>query len=121
MQLDACELIAKEGRKYGLLICMATQRPRDIPEGVLSQMGTMIVHRLVHPADREIVTKASSQIDRPFTDMLPEFTPGEALIIGSDFPIPLTVKIEKPSREPESKGPDFQKHWKKKKKKKKKA
>ena len=111
MQLDACELIAKEGRKYGLLICMATQRPRDIPEGVLSQMGTMIVHRLVHPADREIVTKASSQIDRPFTDMLPEFTPGEALIIGSDFPIPLTVKIEKPSRKPESKGPDFQKHW----------
>ena len=47
---------------------MATQRPRDIPEGVLSQMGTMIVHRLVHPADREIVTKASSQIDRPFTE-----------------------------------------------------
>jgi DNA helicase HerA-like ATPase len=44
--LDAFELIAKEGRKFSLNICIATQRPRDIPEGVLSQMGTLIVHRL---------------------------------------------------------------------------
>ena len=72
----------------------------------------MIVHRLAHPADREIVTKASSQIDRSFADMLPEFTPGEALMIGSDFPVPLTVEIEEPSRKPESKGPDFQRTWK---------
>jgi hypothetical protein len=44
-------LIAKEGRKYGLNICLATQRPR---EGVLSQMGTMIVHRIINDRDREV-------------------------------------------------------------------
>jgi len=41
--LDSFELIAKEGRKFCLNICIATQRPRDIPEGVISQMGTLIV------------------------------------------------------------------------------
>lgn len=40
LKLDSFELIAKEGRKYGLNLCLATQRPRDITEGVLSQMGT---------------------------------------------------------------------------------
>jgi uncharacterized protein len=43
-ELDAFELIAKEGRKYALTTGLATQRPRDIPEGVLSQIGTFIVH-----------------------------------------------------------------------------
>ncbi|OPX24710.1 MAG: hypothetical protein B1H05_04720 [Candidatus Cloacimonas sp. 4484_140] len=41
-------MIAKEGRKYGLNVCIATQRPRDIPEDVLSQIGTLIVHRLIN-------------------------------------------------------------------------
>lgn len=41
-KLDAFEIIAKEGRKYGLNLCLATQRPRDITEGVLSQMGRLL-------------------------------------------------------------------------------
>ena len=62
--LDAFDLIAKEGRKFSLNICIATQRPRDIPEGVLSQMGTLIVHRLINDKDREVVERASGDIDR---------------------------------------------------------
>ncbi|KPB44232.1 Uncharacterized protein AC515_3416 [Pseudomonas savastanoi pv. phaseolicola] len=59
--LDAFELIAKEGRKYGLNICLVTQRPRDITEGVLSQMGTLLVHRLTNDRDREVVERACVQ------------------------------------------------------------
>lgn len=47
-ELDAFGLIAKEGRKYSLTCVIATQRPRDIPEDVLSQMGMFIVHRLIN-------------------------------------------------------------------------
>jgi hypothetical protein len=61
-KLDAFELIAREGRKYGMSICLATQRPRDITESVLSQMGTLIVHRLTNDQDREIVTRACGEI-----------------------------------------------------------
>ena len=68
--LDAFELIAREGRKFCLTICIATQRPRDLPESVLSQMGTMIVHRLTNNSDRELVEKASGDIGQGCREFL---------------------------------------------------
>jgi DNA helicase HerA-like ATPase len=109
--LDSFSLIAKEGRKYCLSICISTQRPRDIPEDVLSQMGTLIVHRLTTDRDREVVERASGDIDKSAAAFLPTLGPGEAVIIGVDFPIPLSIKIEPPEFEPDSQGPDFQKNW----------
>src|SRR5690606_15116992 len=53
--LDAFDLIAKECRKYGMFLCLATQMPRDIPIGTLSQMGTFIVHRLINDADKKSI------------------------------------------------------------------
>jgi DNA helicase HerA-like ATPase len=110
-RLDAFELIAKEGRKFGLSICLATQRPRDITEGVLSQMGTLIVHRLTNDRDREIVERACGEIDRSASSFLPNLQPGEAAIIGVDFPFPLTIQISKPTFRPKSDGPNYQEHW----------
>ena len=110
--LDSFELIAKEGRKFCLNICLSTQRPRDVPEGVLSQMGTLIVHRLINEKDREVVEKASGDIDRSAAAFLPTLSPGQAVIIGVDFPIPLTVQMSRPQHEPDSRGPDYQTFWK---------
>jgi hypothetical protein len=110
-RLDAFELIAKEGRKFGLNICLATQRPRDITEGVLSQMGTLVVHRLTNDRDREIVERACGEIDLSASSFLPNLQPGEAAIIGIDFPFPLTIQIKRPSYRPRSDGPNYQKHW----------
>jgi DNA helicase HerA-like ATPase len=109
--LDSFELIAKEGRKYSLNICIATQRPRDIPEGVLSQMGTMIVHRLTNDKDREVVERAAGDIDRSAAEFLPTLAPGRAAVIGADFPVPLTIQILPPSSPPESHGPNYQRDW----------
>jgi hypothetical protein len=109
--LDAFELIAKEGRKYGLNICLASQRPRDITEDVLSQMGTLIVHRLTNDKDREVVERACGEIDRASSAFLPNLRPGEAAIIGTDFPIPLTIQIHEPNMKPKSDGPNYQTNW----------
>jgi hypothetical protein len=110
-RLDAFELIAKEGRKFGLNICLTTQRPRDITEGVLSQIGTLVVHRLTNDRDREVVERACGEIDRSASSFLPNLKPGEAAIIGADFPIPLTIQIFPPEAKPKSDGPDYQKNW----------
>lgn len=109
--LDAFELIAKEGRKFCLNICIATQRPRDIPEGVLSQMGTLVVHRLINDRDREVVERASGDIDRSAAAFLPTLAPGQAVIIGVDFAIPLTIQVSAPDKKPDSRGPDYQTCW----------
>ena len=111
VRLDAFELIAREGRKYGLNLCLATQRPRDLTEGVLSQIGTLIVHRLTNDRDRDVVERACGEIDRAASAFLANLRAGEAAIIGVDFPIPLTVQLLPPTAPPASDGPDYQKAW----------
>jgi len=109
--LDAFDLIAKEGRKYSLSICIATQRPRDIPDAVLGQMGTLLVHRLTNDGDRKVVERAAGDIDKSAAAFLPALAPGQALLLGVDYPIPLVISITPPTAKPDSRGPDFQTHW----------
>jgi uncharacterized protein len=109
--LEAFDLLAKEGRKYSLSMCIATQRPSDIPEGVLSQIGTLLVHRLTNERDRHVVERASDELDRSAAEFLPTLAPGQAVLIGVAFPIPLTLQILPPTAQPDSKGPRFQDRW----------
>ena len=109
--LEAFDLLAKEGRKYSLSVCIATQRPSDIPEGVLSQIGTLLVHRLTNERDRQVVERASDEIDRSASEFLPTLAPGQAVLIGVAFPIPLTLQISAPNSAPDSTGPRFQEQW----------
>ncbi|XWY20741.1 ATP-binding protein [Bisgaard Taxon 45] len=111
MNLTTFGDIAKEGRKYGLNLVMATQRPRDIPEDVLSQIGTLIVHRLTNEKDQEIVKKAVGSIDNRSAAFLPVLGQGEALLLGVDFPFPMKVKIKMPQFAPLSRSASFSKVW----------
>ncbi|HFI6905429.1 ATP-binding protein [Escherichia coli] len=113
IKLDAFEMIAKEGRKYGLNICLTTQRPRDITEGVLSQIGTLLVHRLTNDRDREVVERACGEIDKSAASFLPSLKQGEVALVGVDFPIPMTIQIDKPIYPPESDSPGYCNIWKK--------
>ena len=107
--LDAFDTIAKECRKYGLFLGIATQMPRDIPIGTLSQMGTFIAHRLINEQDRKAIENACSSANRNSLAFLPALGAGEALLIGVDFPMPLTLKIEKPLMPPNSQTPSLTK------------
>lgn len=111
VRLESFGLIAKEGRKYGLTAVLATQRPRDIPQDVLSQLGTLIVHRLTNEQDRTTVEHACGDLDRAAAQFIPMLAPGEAIIIGPDLPTPLPLRIARPKSPPDSKGPQFQSHW----------
>lgn len=103
--LEAFDLIAKECRKYGLFLCLATQMPRDIPIGTLSQMGTFIVHRLINEKDKQAIENAASSANRNALSFLPILGEGEALLVGVDFPMPLLIKIGEPSNPPKSNTP----------------
>lgn len=100
--LNAFEQISKEARKYGLFLCIATQMPRDIPLATLSQLGTFIVHRLINEQDRKAVESAASASNRSSLSFLPTLGEGEALLLGVDFPMPLTLKVDSPIRKPNS-------------------
>lgn len=103
--LDAFDSIAKECRKHGLFLCIATQMPRDIPQGTLSQMGTFIAHRLINHYDKEAVSNACSTANKNTLDFLPILGEGEAILTGVDFPMPIIMKFDKPTIEPDSSTP----------------
>jgi len=105
--LDSFDLISKECRKYGLFLCLSTQMPRDIPVGTLSQMGTFIVHRLINELDKKSIENACSSANKNALSFLPILGEGEALLVGVDFPMPLIIKIDEPSKKPNSKTPKF--------------
>ncbi|MCR6494504.1 ATP-binding protein [Cellulomonas sp. P24] len=106
-RLNAFDSIAKEGRKYGLTVCVATQRPGDLPAGVLSQVGMTIVHRLADGRDRQRVEQAAAELDHSATRLLPGLVPGEAILMGVDFPVPVSVRISRPVAPPASDGPRY--------------
>ncbi len=103
--LQNVDLIAKECRKYGLFLCLATQMPRDIPSGTLSQMGTFIVHRLINEQDKRAIENASAATSKNALQFLPILGEGEALLVGVDFPMPLLIKIDVPNKPPLSNTP----------------
>jgi uncharacterized protein len=111
VRLEAFGLIAKEGRKYGLTCVLATQRPRDVPPDVLSQLGTFIVHRLTNDEDRKAVERACGDLDQNAALFIPTLGPGEAIIIGPDLPVPVPILIHEPQSPPNSKGPTYSKYW----------
>jgi hypothetical protein len=106
-ELNSFDAIAKECRKYGLFLCISTQMPRDIPVGTLSQIGTFIVHRLINHFDKESIANANSSANRETLDFLPVLGPGEAILMGVDFPMPVMLKISKPIIPPNSDTPHF--------------
>ena len=105
VNLDAFDSIAKECRKYGLFLCIATQMPRDVPNGTLSQMGTFIVHRLINYNDKEAVSNACSTANKNTLDFLPILGEGEAILTGVDFPMPIIMKFDEPNIKPDSSTP----------------
>ncbi len=109
--LDSFGLIAKEGRKYALTIVISTQRPRDIPEDVLSQVGVFLIHRLTNDYDLNVIERAAGTITHETMKLIPSLVPGQAVYLGVNIDQPIVLKMNKPKNPPMSRGADYQKYW----------
>jgi len=86
--------IAREGRKFGLGLCLVTQRPKALDSNALSQANNMIILRLVEPGDQRHVQQASESLSSDLVEQLPSLNVGEALVMGKMIPVPALVKIK---------------------------
>jgi len=105
--------IAKEGRKYGIGLCVATQRPVEIQSTVLSQCGTIIALRLTNSADRSKVEAAMPDDLGALGGMLPSLRTGEGLVLGEAMPIPSRIQFYKARNRPRGDDPDMPDAWRK--------
>lgn len=105
------QMIAKEGRKYGVGLLLVTQRPSELDETVLSQCGTMIALRMNNSKDRGHIRSAVQDELQSMVDLLPSLRTGEALISGEAVKIPSRVKFFKISNAPKSSDPKVSEKW----------
>ncbi len=103
--------IAKEGRKYGIGLCVVTQRPVEIESTVLSQCGTMIALRLTNPADRAKVEAAMPDDLGALASMLPALRTGEGIVLGEAMPIPSRIQFFKARKRPRGDDPEMPQAW----------
>lgn len=85
--------IAREGRKFGLGLCLVSQSPKSIDPDSLSQANNMIILRLVEPKDQHHVQSASENLSDDLVKQLPSLNIGEAIVLGLMTKIPALVKI----------------------------
>jgi uncharacterized protein len=107
--------IAKEGRKYGLSLCLVTQRPAELSVSSLSQCNTIFALRLGNEHDLEFVRNAVPDSSRWLADALPALNTQEALVLGDGVPVPLHIRFEElpPGDRPASTTPPFATAWQK--------
>lgn len=85
--------IAREGRKFGVGLCLVSQSPKSLDSESLSQLNNLIILRLVEPSDQAHVQKSSESLSEELLKKLPSLNVGEAVILGQMTKIPTMVKI----------------------------
>jgi uncharacterized protein len=105
------ERIAREGRKYGLGLVVASQRPSELSKTVLSQCSSFIVHRLQNPEDLRYFKDIVPSVYSGLMDQLPALAPQTALVLGECVRAPALLRIRDAQPLPRSRDPKFYKYW----------
>ncbi len=103
--------ITKEGRKYGVILGMITQRPSELSTTALSQCSNYIVLRMFHPDDLTIIKSITHSISENDIEKLKSLGPGNSLCFGTAFNIPCFAKIDPPNPYPNSSNAQIGASW----------
>ncbi|RZL44870.1 MAG: DUF853 family protein [Pedobacter sp.] len=107
----AVEKVFKEGRKFGLGALVISQRPSEISETILAQVGTFIALRLTNSGDQSIVKSSAPDNLNSLIDLLPSLRTGEAIIVGEAIKIPSRVRLKLNVPRPTSDDPKLVEKW----------
>lgn len=108
---EAVEKVFKEGRKFGLGALVISQRPSEISETILAQVGTFIALRLTNSGDQSIVKNSAPDNLNSLIDLLPSLRTGEAIIVGEAIKIPSRVRLKLNVPRPTSDDPKLVDKW----------
>lgn len=111
---ESIERIAKEGRKYGISLLLASQRPSEISETIFSQCNNFIAMRLTNPNDQNYVKRLLPDTLGDLINKMPTLKVGEALLIGDSIILPSIVQIEECEDKPSSNDIPYFELWKEK-------
>lgn len=109
----ALSRIAMEGRKYGVSLCLVSQRPSELSPNVLSQCSTLFALRMSNERDQEIVRRALPEASLGLLNSLPSLRTQEAVVVGEGVSLPMRLRFDNLDEEhrPMSGNADFSARW----------
>ncbi|HZT89177.1 MAG TPA: DUF87 domain-containing protein [Stellaceae bacterium] len=109
----ALSRIAKEGRKYGVSLCVVSQRPTDLAPGLLSECNTLFALRMTNHDDQDIVRGAVPEASHGLMNFLPSLRNGEAIAVGEGVSLPMRICFAPlpDNRRPKSATASFSAAW----------
>ena len=112
-RLEQFEEIIKEGRKFGMFVTIASQRPADISPTIVSQLHNFFIHRLVNDRDLFLIDNTISTLDGLSRGLIPGLAQGCCVVTGTAFDLPMVIQVERLSKEkqPDSEDVDLEKLW----------
>lgn len=110
--VETFENIAKEGRKFGITLFVASQRPSELNKTIMAQCANFIVGKLNNENDKSMIKGMLPDGSREVIDSVTMFLPGDVLIVGDAVPIPLKVHVKLAEERPQSRTIDFWDKWK---------
>ena len=105
------ERITKEGRKYGVLLGLISQRPSELSETSLSQCSNFLIFRMLHPKDIEYVREIVPNITNETIKKIKILQPGNCVAFGSAFKVPVIISLDLPNPAPSSCSCDIRANW----------
>lgn len=103
--------ITKEGRKYGTLLTLISQRPSELSETSLSQCANFLIFKMLHPNDVDYIKKMIPNITNNIVSRLRILQPGICIGFGSAFKVPTLIKVKMPNPEPTSDSCNIRGAW----------
>ena len=103
--------IAKEGRKYGIILGLISPRPGELSEVTISQISNFLIFKMFHKQDLEFVGQVLPSIANYNIDRLKMLYPGVCMATGSSFKMPTIIKMDMPNPSPLSENVDILKTW----------
>lgn len=112
-RLETFEEIIKEGRKFGVFLTVASQRPYDISHTIISQLHNYFIHRLINDNDIGAVEKAVAYLDKLSFQTIPILSVGSCFVAGlaSDIPVKVDVELLPTKQQPQSDTVKLEKEW----------
>ena len=103
--------ITKEGRKFGILLGLISQRPSEISETSISQCSNFLIFKMYHPKDLNFIKSMVQNIDENTINKIKSLHPGTCMIFGNAFKLPVIVNMDMPNPEPLSNNCNIVKTW----------
>lgn len=109
---ESIERIAKEGRKYGITLLLASQRPSEISETIFAQCNNFLALRLTNPNDQNYVKRLLPDTLGALVEKMPSLKAGDCILVGDSVTIPSIVHIDQCNPKPSSSDIPFFSLWK---------